>query len=131
MADVGFKWEFRSGERSATGIRFDPGSPVEGKVTITPRADLNCNGINLKLEWHTEGRGDRDSGTAGETNLFQGVLPGGRAAEFPFRMNLPDQPWSYDGHYINIVWELAVDIDLPMAINPKSRSPIVVRPWGA
>jgi hypothetical protein len=131
MAEVDFRWEVRGGEPAGSVMRFDPGSPVEGKVTITPGADLNCSGITLRLGWHTEGRGDRDRGTAGETVLFQGVLPGGESAEFPFRLILPDQPWSYSGHYINILWELEADIDLPLAVNPKSRSPILVRPRAA
>jgi hypothetical protein len=131
MTEIIFQWNVRGGEEAGSDLRFDPGSTVEGTVTITPPADLNCSGIKLRLEWHTEGRGDREYKLAEETILFQGVLPGGQPAAFPFRLTIPDQPWSYSGHYINILWELVADIDLPLAINPKSKYPILVRPRGA
>jgi hypothetical protein len=130
MADVNFQWEIRSGEGTESNPHFDPGAPVEGRLTISPSADLNCSGITLRLEWHTEGRGDREGNVSGETILFQGVLPGGQPSVFPFHMKAPDQPWSYSGHHIHIVWELAADIDMPLAINPKSRHPVVIRPRG-
>jgi sporulation-control protein spo0M len=128
MAEVIMQWDVRGGEPAGSVLRFDPGAAVEGTVTVTPQADLNCSGIKLRLEWHTEGRGDRDGKVAEETILYQGVLPGGQPAVFPFHLTLPDQPWSYAGHYINILWELTADIDLPLAVNPKSKYPIVVRP---
>jgi len=128
MADINIQWKVRGGEQVGSALRFDPGSPIEGTVTITPQVDLNCHEIKLRLEWHTEGRGDRDYKVAEETVLFQNVLPGGQPAVFPFRLTLPDQPWSYSGRYINILWELVTDIDMPMAVNPKSKYPILVRP---
>jgi len=132
VTNVDFQWNVQGGEASADrAARFDPGSTVEGTVTVTPQADLNCNGIKIRLEWHTEGRGDRDRKTVDEMVAFQGVLAGGQPAVFPFRLTLPDQPWSYTGFYINILWEIVADIDLPLAINPKSRFPILLRPQAA
>ncbi len=129
MTTVDFQWNVQGGEAAAGGaVRFDPGSTVAGTVTVTPQANLNCNGIKVRAEWHTEGRGDRDQRRVDEMTVFQGVLPGGQPAVLAFRLTLPDQPWSYSGHYINILWELVADVDLPLAINPKSRLPIIVRP---
>jgi hypothetical protein len=128
MADVTFQWDVRGGEGAEAAKRFDPGAAIEGRLTVTPSADLNCNGVKLRLEWHTEGRGDREGGVSEEAILFTGILPGGQPAAFPFRVKAPEQPWSYAGHYIHIIWELAADIDMPLAVNPKSRHPVVIRP---
>jgi hypothetical protein len=131
MTSVDFQWNVQGGESVGNVSRFDPGSTVEGTVAVTPQTDLNCNGVKIRLEWHTEGRGDRDRKTTEEIVAFQGVLASGQPAVLPFRFTLPDQPWSYSGFYINILWELVADIDLPLAINPKSKYPILLRPKGA
>jgi hypothetical protein len=128
MAEITYQWNVRSSAQTDSSLPFEPGASIEGTVTITPQVDLNCTGIKLRLGWHTEGRGDRDYRNVEEKVVFQGVLPGGQPAVFPFQFTLPDQPWSYSGHYINILWELVADIDLPLAINPKSKYPILVRP---
>jgi hypothetical protein len=131
VTSVDFQWNVPGGESADGGARFDPGSVLEGTVTLTPQTDLNCSGVKIRLEWHTEGRGDRDRKTVEEIVAFQGVLPGGQLVVLPFRFVLPSQPWSYSGFYINILWELVADVDLPLAINPKSRHPILLRPPGA
>ena len=129
MTTVDFQWNVQGGEATmGKEVRFDPGATVEGAVTVTPQSDIQCNGIKIRLEWHTEGRGDRDRKVVDEMIAFQGVLPGGQPAVLAFRLTLPDQPWSYTGHYINILWEIVADVDLPLAINPKSRYPILLRP---
>jgi hypothetical protein len=128
MTNVDFKWNVPGIENLGEPLRFDPGLILEGTITITPQANLNCNGIKVRAEWHTEGRGDRDQQKADERIVFQGVLAGGQPVVFAFRLTLPEQPWSYTGYYINILWDLVADVDLPLAINPKSRLPIVVRP---
>jgi hypothetical protein len=131
MTNVDFRWDIRNGETTNDGVRLDPGTFVEGTVTITPQGELNCRGVSLRLEWHTEGRGDRDRGVVAQQQLVQNPLPTGQPAVFPFRMELPAQPWSYHGFYINILWELIAEIDLPLAINPKSSSLILLRPRAA
>jgi hypothetical protein len=128
MTTVDFEWNVPGIENLGEPLRFDPGLILEGTITIAPQANLNCNGIKVRAEWHTEGRGDRDQQKGDERIVFQGVLAGGQPVVFAFRLNLPGQPWSYTGNYINILWDLIADVDLPLAINPKSRLPIVLRP---
>jgi hypothetical protein len=128
MTNVDIQWNIPVMGDLGKPLRFDPGSFLEGTITVTPQADLNCSAIKVRAEWHTEGRGDRDQQKADEMVVFQGVLSRGQPAVLAFRLTLPEQPWSYTGHYINILWDLVADVDLPMAINPKSRLPIVVRP---
>jgi hypothetical protein len=120
MAHVDFQWNVRSGVPHPDGLHIAPGSALEGSINVTPDADLNCNNVFLRLRWQTEGRGTRDGQTAMESSVFQGLLPGGQPATFAFRLPAPDQPWSYRGRYVNILWELEAEIDLPRALNPKS-----------
>jgi hypothetical protein len=131
MTSVAFQWNVPGMGEPGKATRFDPGSTLEGTITLTSQADLNCTAIKVRAEWHTEGRGNRDQQKADEMVVFQGVLPGGQPTVFAFRLTLPQQPWSYSGDYINILWELVADVDLPLAINPKSRLPIFLRPTDA
>jgi hypothetical protein len=130
MAHVDFQWNVRSGVPQPDGLLIAPGSVLEGSLTVTPVADLNCNNVFLRLHWHTEGRGTRDQGSAVETSVFQGLLPAGQPAMFAFAFTAPKEPWSYSGRYVKILWELEAEVDLPRAINPRSRFAFQLRPAG-
>ena len=108
--------------------RFEPGAIVQGSVQITPEQDLNCRHVFARLQWRTEGRGDEDKGIAAEQDLFQGLLPGGLPRHHSFHLRLPDQPWSYAGQLVRIVWEVEVSIDVAFARDPKAALPLVMRP---
>lgn len=86
-------------------------------VEITPDRDIRCNHLFLRLRWHTEGRGTRDEAQVAQEDLFQGVLAADRMVTYPFRLTLPYEPWSYAGHYINIIWEVVAELDIPMGLN--------------
>ena len=111
--------------------RFTPGAIVQGSVQITPEQDLNCRHVFARLQWRTEGRGDEDKEIAAEQDLFQGVLPGGLPRHHSFHLRLPDQPWSYAGQLVRIVWEVEVSIDLAFARDPRASFQIVMRPGEA
>src|SRR4030042_4030071 len=128
MTELNFLWDITSGERKTFGFRVNPGAVVEGTLILTAPVNLNCRKVKLRLGWHTEGRGSRDQKTIEEQVIHEDGLPGGKPVSLPFRMYVPAEPWSYTGYYINIIWELTVEIDLPLAENPKSSLPILVRP---
>jgi hypothetical protein len=103
-----------SGQDLGNGYRrFDPGSTITGNVQIMPEQSFKCREASMWVEWHTEGRGDRDSGKGTPIILGQGELQAGIPIQQPFSLTLPPQPWSYSGHYVNIIWELKVQIDIP------------------
>jgi len=128
MADVSFEWNLQNPRITAASNSFEPGAMIEGRLSIIPKRDLACNSIKIRLEWHTEGRGDRDGRIVTEQEVHKGALTGDQEIAFNFQMRAPEEPWTYSGHYINILWELAAEIDLPMAINPKSVCAISIRP---
>jgi hypothetical protein len=122
--------EIRNGEQTAQGLRFRPGEQLSGTVHIIPSANLNCRHVWARLEWHTEGRGDRDVGRVAEIDLYNGRLGAGVPAYYDFSVILPDSPWSYSGHYINIIWRVVASIDLRMKRDPQGEARFILAPEG-
>ncbi|MBI3948450.1 MAG: hypothetical protein HY321_21230 [Armatimonadetes bacterium] len=95
---------------------------------MTPDGDVHCSHLRVRLQWRTEGRGNPATDKIAEVDVFQGTLSAGLPRTFDFRAQLPDEPWSYSGRYINIVWEIAVDLDVPWSVNPRHSQPLVMAP---
>jgi ribosomal protein L7/L12 len=108
--------------------RFGPGEFVRGQVRVRADENVRCNHLRVRLAWHTEGRGTRDGGQVAEQDVFQGQLAAGGTTEHPFEFLLPPEPWSYAGHYVNIVWTIHVDVDVPWAVNVRHEQPFLCLP---
>ena len=109
---------------------FSPREELRGTATITPHKNLKCRHLYVQLEWHTEGRGTRDAFKVSEVDVYQGELMQGVPTYHDFAFILPDGPWSYSGHYITIVWEVVVSMDLPRTKDPTGRIPFILSPQG-
>jgi hypothetical protein len=107
---------------------YEPGSVVQGTVHVTPQEDIKCNHVWVRLGWHTEGRGTRAEKVIEQMDIAQGVLSAHTPISRSFNFNAPREPWSYAGHYINIVWEVKVTIDIPLATDVNQSLPFVVTP---
>ena len=95
---------------------FRPLDQISGSVQIIPKRDLNkARDTTLELRWYTTGRGDTDAGVIESRVLHQGAISQSMTLSDSFRFTLPQEPWSFSGHYININWAIRVLIDLPMA----------------
>jgi hypothetical protein len=128
MADVDIELTLQGGEVSGGRRRYEPGSAVHGWLRLTPREDVNCRRLLARAEWHTEGRGDRDGDCVAEVELAEGDLSAGTPVIQEFSLTLPSEPWSYAGHYINVIWEVIVVVDTPFARDVIRKRPIVVAP---
>ncbi|MGD8848469.1 MAG: arrestin family protein [Anaerolineales bacterium] len=128
MTDVKIEITLEGSEFGRVAKHYAPGDVVQGSVQITPDKDLNCRHIYARLQWRTEGRGDEDKQVVAEQDLFQGELRGSMPRHHSFLLRLPDQPWSYAGQLVRIVWEVEVTIDIALARDPKVAIPIVMRP---
>jgi hypothetical protein len=118
-----------NGEEISGGLRrFDPASSIIGRVDIMPESNVNTRAIELYVQWHTEGRGDRDMGSIPPIQLHSGQLNSGMPLYYPFNMMLPLEPWSYSGHYINIIWSVVVKIDIPRGKDVQGLMPFVLFP---
>ncbi|NIS82650.1 MAG: hypothetical protein GTO14_21165 [Anaerolineales bacterium] len=128
MTKANFEIVLREGEMESGMMRYEPGGYLRGSVQVTPVSDLNCRHLNARLVWRTEGRGDRDREIVDELDLFQGLLRAGDTSYHTFHFNMPQEPWSYAGYYVNIIWELEVAIDVPMAADPKASEVFILAP---
>ena len=128
MSSAKFEIDIRGGEVHGSLVRFRPGETLQGSVRITPIGDLQTRHVCVRLKWHTEGRGDRDQAVIAEQDMFQGLLRDGTPTYYSFHFRLPDQPWSYAGHYVNIIWEIEVSVDLALARDPRAQRVFVLAP---
>lgn len=129
MAGADIRFTLSGGEPVEGLMRFEPGAMLQGQVQVTPQDDIRCNAVRIRLQWHTEGRGIRDEGVAAEIPMAgQGTLQASVPLSQQFNIILPKAPWSYAGHYINIIWELKVTIDIPLASDINAAQPFILAP---
>lgn len=128
MAKIDFNLALQGGEEEFDYRRFEAGSDLKGTVTLFPNEDVDCKHLYLRLLWHTEGRGSRYTATIEEHDLFQGKLQNGMPRSYDFHFVLPNDPWSFAGHYVSIVWKVQVQVDVAWASDPKDEIGFVLRP---
>lgn len=128
MAEVILQLSLQSRETVAGHGRFQPGDPIQGNLTVLADENVNCKHLYLRLLWHTSGRGTQYLEKVAEQDLFQGNIPANTPRSFDFTFQLPQQPWSYQGHYINVEWKVQAQMDLPWATDPKGEVKFVLRP---
>lgn len=104
-------------------LRFPPGEQISGLVEIFPEETIRCQGVEISVQWYTEGKGRRNEGIAQSWRFDVNQLGPGQGFSEAFSCTLPSAPWSYAGHFINIVWAVHVKIDIPLApdVNRESR----------
>jgi len=128
MAKADIQIELRGGEVEGGLMRFEPGASLQGTLQVTPEGDIRCNHLYVRLQWRTEGRGDRDEQRVAEVDVFQGTLQAGMPSSDGFHFTLPREPWSYAGHYINIIWEIAVIFSIPLSPDLRYHQPFILAP---
>lgn len=117
------------GDESDGGLNlYEPRGVFQGSVQIITDSDVDCRHLYARLLWHTEGRGDSDRGVVDELDLFQGQLTAGSPTYHTFHFTLPQEPWSYAGYYINIIWEVEVVVDVPWRRDLKAQEQFILAP---
>jgi hypothetical protein len=123
-----FNIDLMGGELLPNGImRFDPGSTIQARLTVAPDKSVNCK-VEVWLEWHTEGRGDRDTQKAQPIQIYNGQISNLNPLYQDFALTLPSEPWSYSGHYINIIWEMHAKLGIPMSSDVNFAKRFILRP---
>jgi hypothetical protein len=79
---------------------FLPGEELAG--TVSWQSDVEPRSVELRLFWHTEGKGTRDVKVVENTSFS---VPG-RQDRRDFRFQLPDSPYSFSGKLVSVVWAL-------------------------
>jgi hypothetical protein len=88
-------------ETSEGRMAYRPGERIEGSLSwslVEP-----AKAIELRLFWHTSGKGDRDVTVVDRLRLAN---PPASEAHRPFRFQLPAGPWSFSGSLITLSWAL-------------------------
>jgi hypothetical protein len=98
---------------------FLPGEELAGEVSW--QTDSAPGPVELRLFWHTEGKGTRDVEVI-ESISFNVPAPQDRR---DFRFQLPDSPYSFSGKLISVVW--ALELVLP-STGETERLEIVISP---
>lgn len=120
------------GSQSAEGMFvYPPGGTVSGRVEIMPETDFTCERLLIQLKWETDGKGDKDQQVVDQRDIYQGVITAGVLISEEFSLSLPQQPWSYAGHYINIIWTVHVKIDVPKARDVNYGQTFILSPAAA
>ena len=98
------------------------GERVKGSVTYegakTPRK------LEVVCRWRIEGRGRGREEVIGSEES--------QSTAMPFEFDIPREgPLSYDGQLLRIIWEVAANADLPMALDEHAVEPftVVARKW--
>ncbi len=128
MANPDIQITLRGGERQGALLRYDPAHPIAGTVQLTSAGAIDCRGAYVRLQWRTEGRGDRDEAKIAEITLAQGALAANTSLRRDFEFTLPREPWSHAGKYVSIVWEIVAGVDLPLAMDVVERMPFLLVP---
>lgn len=109
------------------GEDLETGETLHGVLTWIPEKDGNIKGIAVSFGWRTEGRGDTTSDRVATMALAGGPVHAGQAVRCPFALPVPVlAPPSYDGSILRIIWELAIAIDIPWAIDARTTVPVQV-----
>ena len=116
--------------KGGEGKIYHPGDIVEGVVEILPDVDIpNVRKIEVKVGWETQGKGNIDRRaieiwTRDDMPILEANIPFYQE----FSAKLPNQPWSFHGHYINIVWAVIVKIDVARAKDLNASQRFVLQP---
>ena len=99
-----------------------PGRAVTGHIAW--QLDEDRQWLELRLLWHTEGKGTRD-GELVQTHRITSPATSGRE---PFSFTLPTGPYSFSGSLISVVWALELVGDdeqhaqrLELTLSPHGR----------
>lgn len=90
------------------------GERLKGNVTWRAEGSKQPRKIEVACRWRIEGRGKEREEVVGSADMSD---VGGRTeVSIPFEFDIPLYgPLSYDGKLLRIIWEVAADVDLPMA----------------
>lgn len=88
------------------GMKFRPGEEIAGEVSW--QLDAQPKSVELRLFWFTRGKGTEDVSVVQMIPFDAPALVERR----PFRIALPDSPYSFSGKLITLAWALEL-IALP------------------
>ncbi len=105
------------------------GGRISGNIRVVSTDETRARGVRVDLSWKTEGRGNVDNSRVVKEVLHEGHITAGSDFKLPFELLVPaDGPITYDGHYINIRWEVAAVVDIPWGRDTVERQTVMILP---
>ena len=86
-----------------------PGDMVRGGFRLLTDDPVPVERVELSVLWYTDGKGDMDQGVIHHETLAKGETLSAQRA-FPFKVQLPNEPWSYNGNLIKLHWVVRVRV---------------------
>ncbi|MCB0997217.1 MAG: hypothetical protein KDB21_19115 [Acidimicrobiales bacterium] len=88
--------------------------------------EKDARGVEVSLQYRTEGRGDTDRGTFSTTRQ-----PAAGSGSVRFDLAVPAEgPITFDGRLIRVIWEVNVKLDVPWATDIVQTETITIFPRG-
>lgn len=114
--DEPLDWDPDSGSAgSKVAVELRTGERISGTVEVKAIEDVEFSAFRIGFQWHTEGKGNRASGSGGAVSLVQdGFWKAGVRALFPFSLRAPWGPVSYAGKILKVGWDLEARVDRSM-----------------
>jgi hypothetical protein len=100
---------------------YGPGEPISGEVSW--QLDAPPAGVEVRLFWYTRGKGTTDV----QVVKAQHFDSAGTAGRRKFKFVLPEEPYSFSGKLISLVWALEAVVQPG---NRSQRLELVVAPGG-
>lgn len=101
---------------------------VRGYVAVRADREVECRKLEASLRWRTRGKGQPVRGEVESLTLFEGTWQAGENRRYDFEMTLPAGPFTYDGHHLEVAWEVRAEADIPWALDPEAEEEIVLEP---
>lgn len=123
--------ELKPGPWDGDGYRnaWPVGGKLCGRASVYAPDAVKCKAITASLSWKTHGRGNTDEHSAKSITLHEGDLYHGQTLTLDFELELPAEgPITYDGHYVNVRWNVVLRVDIPWATDVFERAEITVLP---
>ena len=89
---------------------YVPGETISG--TVSWRLDAPADGVEVRLFWYTRGKGTTDVQVVKAQHFDSAGTSGKRS----FRFVLPEEPYSFSGKLVSLIWALEA------VIQPGDRS---------
>lgn len=100
--------------------------PIRGHVEVDAEKGGRCDGLTVRAQWHTHGRGTVVTGGGEARELFRGEWAPGERARYPFELPGVEGPLTYHGTEVNLDWRVLATADVPWAIDPKAEAELVL-----
>ena len=101
---------------------YHPGDTVGARVHVDVDEDVTCDGLEVTRQWSTHGRGNAEAGDTRFKRLFSGEWKAGTTHSYRVEFVIPNGPYSYHGHYLNVDWYVRARADIPWAFDPKAEA---------